>query len=77
MLQVPDEVKQATTECTAGFACLGNDGANLCRVMAAVHNDILFIDAQTESNCPYRHRFGRRTACVCPTRVAVYKQHRR
>ena len=77
LLQIPEEAKQATTNCRKSFSCLERDGWDLCRIRAAIHNEILFVDCLEPSDCSYQGRLGERTACLCPTRIAIYAKCKR
>ena len=74
---VPDAVRQATTQCRFDFSCLSSDrcGAILmCPIDRIVGDSFAFLAKQELVFCSYCLSFGGRPICMCPTRLALHRQ---
>jgi len=77
MLHVEPAVLKATTRCAGNFACLQDPPGSLCRILAAIEGQRLFIVCGCpEKACPYREPEDGRDVCTCPTRIRIFERYR-
>ena len=66
---ISSEARNKTTKCAHNFSCL-EDGlcANhpVCKPVSENNCPVLFIEANSLGNCPYRTTFGYDQVCLCP-----------
>lgn len=72
---IAENVLKETTKCNKNFSCLSCDKKCLCKVTHIVGNyDILFIETESTTICPYKIAYGDSHFCACPTRSELTKQ---
>jgi hypothetical protein len=77
MFHVEPAVRQATTHCPNNLSCLSGRAEALCRILASIEGERLFIVCGCpERACPYRQPEDGREACTCPVRIRIYERYR-
>ena len=72
---VPDAVLSETSRCPKNFACLSSTSLTnpeFCGIKLSDGRNVLFLQSETHSACPYCLSFGFGKVCTCPTRYAIY-----
>ena len=75
---VDKEILDKTTHCTDNFSCLYGKKDCVCEVDKYLGNGsgVAFIQPLERTQCNYIMNYGNRWICNCPTRVALYKDHK-
>jgi hypothetical protein len=73
-LKVPQKILEQTKNCEKNFNCLANNTRNVCKVVHANGQNVLFIKKNPRS-CFYKIPFGSSYICSCPTRHEIYKRY--
>jgi hypothetical protein len=77
-LEINAAKKNSTTKCEKDFACLNDDGHELCPVDYFYQDKILFIKCLSKGYCSYRISFGYASyICSCPMRKEIYRKYSR
>ena len=74
--EIPQEIRERTTECEKGLSCLTNERKDLCKVKFCVDDRLFFIESAERLDCPYVRGFGGLQLCICPTRQEIHRRHR-
>ena len=74
--KVAPEIVARATKCWAEFSCLNGGAAPLCKVKEPIADSYVALHSLHNPGCPYRLSCGANvTACACPVRNALYRQH--
>ena len=75
--EIPQEIRERTTECERKFSCLTAERTDLCKVTDCASGKVFFADVTTgDRYCPYVQCFGGGHLCTCPTRQGIYHRYR-
>jgi len=73
-IKISKPIREQTTRCSKDFSCLSDDTRNLCEIVHANGENVLFIN-QNPKSCSYKIPFGSSYICTCPTRYELYKKY--
>ncbi|MGD2165440.1 MAG: hypothetical protein PVH50_07910, partial [Anaerolineae bacterium] len=71
---VSEKTRQETEKCWRSFACLARDGHHICQVRDCV-GQVLFVERNAQTYCPYDVTFGYSHICSCPVRREIYERY--
>ena len=74
-LYVEDDVKAAATRCSDDLSCLSGNLGGLCRILACVEDETLFVHCEEDAVCSYRSAEDGRTLCTCPVRRRLHERY--
>ena len=77
---ISDQILSETKECTRGFSCLKtvqDKDHNICEVLDANGENVLFLKTKRIAECSYQISFGETLICTCPTRYAIHDKYRK
>jgi hypothetical protein len=75
-IEISEEVKEATTQCTKKFSCLSQQGTALCKVIECNTYTVNFVKCFHNQDCSYKVSWGdKHYICSCPTRKEIYKHY--
>jgi hypothetical protein len=76
---IPQQAIDAAVGCRHGTSCLktGKCGpVELCPVMDADGDNILYLHDAKPLSCPYRIAFGGKQVCTCPVHYELFSRYR-
>jgi hypothetical protein len=71
------EALAATTQCRFAFTCLETahcEGHPLCPGDRLLSERVLCVTVEEKRTCPYHLNFKHAQFCICPLRVALWKE---
>lgn len=68
-------IQSAATKCIFDYACLNENGHEICKVKDCINNKLLFVD-KSECTCSYSMHFGSEFVCNCPVRKEIYFKYK-
>jgi len=78
-LQIDEAILKKTTECPNELKCLNRAEYPLCRAenRPPVGDYGIFVITIERNSCSYKIPFGYSHMCKCPTRMELYKRHKK
>lgn len=74
-ITISEDVLEKTTRCENDFSCVSInkcDKLDLCKVLFMDNENMLHVEINEESACPYHWLFGLSHICHCPIRKELY-----
>jgi len=71
-LKVSEEILKQTTKCVFDFKCLNEETRDVCKVDRCI-GGLCLLETIKSGFCSYKFSFGNSCACLCPTRVELYR----
>jgi hypothetical protein len=78
-MDIDPEILKNTTHCKKYFECLLDKNNSSCLKVHVTHcvgAKVLFVKCANHL-CRYNMNYGTKIICHCPTRLEIYKKHRR
>jgi len=76
-IEIPDSVRQQTTNCPHDFGCLADGrcgNRELCKAEYSYGGNVLRILTDSSTFCPYYVAFGFGQMCTCPVRDYLHSK---
>jgi len=73
--EVPQEIRECTSECRREFSCLAGRRRDRCKVKFCVDDRLFFVKLTGSRDCPYVRGFGGEQLCTCPTRKEIHRRY--
>jgi len=74
-LKVSEEILKQTTKCVFDFKCLNEETRDVCKVDRCI-GGLCLLETIKSGFCSYKFSFENSYACLCPTRVELYRNCR-
>jgi hypothetical protein len=73
-LKGSEEILKQTIKCVFDFKCLNEETRDVCKVDRCI-GGLCVLETIKSGVCSYRNSFGNSYACLCPTRVELYRNY--
>ena len=73
-IEIPNSIKEKTTNCERDFKCLTGDHSCMCEVLE--NTDRCSIKIKTKPDAPCKYYVSPFRTCECPTRAVIYRTYK-
>jgi len=73
---INEDIKRSAKLCQKNHICLSKQCENLCKVIAVINNNKMYVDCDNQNGCLYKHHMDDRTLCTCPVRLEIFNKYK-